>query len=84
MNYTDFQVSFQDRATLIARTFNAQRARNRGIEVEFNCRPTSNIRLGGSLTYLHARYREFTFPGGAVYTYGNSNYCPPSAPMAQI
>jgi iron complex outermembrane receptor protein len=78
--YTDFQVSFQD-AELVTRTYNAQEARNTGVELEVESAPTSHDRLGGSATYLHAHYVTFNIPGGAD-VYGNTNYSGNRLPYA--
>ncbi len=80
--YTDFQVSFQDRSTLITKTYNAQEAKNTGLEIEAEAAPNDRDRVGMSLTYLHARYSKFDFPGGAVDTYGLSSYSGKKLPYA--
>ncbi len=80
--YTDFQVSFQNRTTLITETFNAQEAKNTGFELEAEAAPSADDRVGVSLTYLHARYSQFDFPGGAVDTYGFSSYSGKRLPFA--
>ena len=80
--YTDFQVSYQDKTTLITRTYNAQEALNTGLEIEAEAAPDDNDRIGLSLTYLHARYARFDLPGGAVDTYGFSSYTGKTLPYA--
>ena len=80
--YTDFQVSYQDRVTLVTKTYNAQEAKNYGLEVEAEAAPDENNRLGMSFTYLHARYAKFDFPGGAVDSYGFSSYSGKTLPYA--
>jgi iron complex outermembrane receptor protein len=78
--YTDFQVSFQN-PQLVTQTYNAQVARNIGAELEFDSLLTRHDRLGGSATYLHARYSEFNIPGGPDI-YGHASYSGNTLPFA--
>ena len=80
--YTDFQVSYQDRESLITRTYNAQEARNFGLELELQTAPTANDRINASLMYLHARYSKFDLLDEAIDTYGNHSYTGKRLPYA--
>lgn len=65
----------------MTQTYNAQLARNSGLEAEIETAPSPDDRVGGSLTYLHARYAQFNIPGGADI-YGNSSYSGNTLPYA--
>lgn len=78
--YTDFQVSYQD-FQLVTRTYNAQEAKNTGLELELAWAATNHDRIGGSLAYLHARYSQFDIPGGTD-SFGFSSYTGNRLPFA--
>jgi iron complex outermembrane recepter protein len=80
--YTDFQVSYREALpSLITRTYNAQEAKNTGLEIELEAAPSLNDHLGLSVTWLHARYAQFDIPNGPD-AYGRFSYSGNSLPYA--
>lgn len=77
--YKNFQVS-DTTSQDITETYNAQLAKNTGIEMELDWLPTANDRISGSLTWLHARYADFILP--IVDEYGRSSYTGNTLPNA--
>lgn len=57
--YSNLQVNSFDAATTSFRITNAASARVKGIEVEFNARPTDWLTLNGGIAYNSARYLDY-------------------------
>lgn len=58
-DYTDPQVRVSERGFIVSR--NAESARIKGVELEVAAQPVEGLSLGGSLSYLDAKYTSFPY-----------------------
>jgi len=66
--YDNFQANFYDTVAgqIVTRLTNAGKVSTRGLELDFNAKPTAAWTIGGGLAYTDARIDSFKCPTGAA------------------